>query len=156
MIEELLSQNEGKSLEFNENAANTMKILKTVVAFANTAGGILVIGVRDRTKEIIGIKKVLDEEERISNHIYDMVSPMLLPDIDIVSYSGKELMLITIPHLPGPYHLKEARIDKGTYVRLGFSNRPADPETLANLQRFAKRISFDELPCNKAEAKELD
>ena len=64
MIKELLSQHEGKTLEFKENSRPTKKILRTAVAFANTAGGIIVIGVRDGTKEILGIKDSLGEEER--------------------------------------------------------------------------------------------
>lgn len=156
MLEDLLSQNEGKTLEFKENASNTIKIIKTAIAFANTAGGIIVVGVRDKTKEVIGVQNVLQEEERITNVIVDLIAPLLVPDIDIISYEDKELLLINIPHLPGPFHLKKSRMERGTYVRLGSTNRLADSESLANLQRLAKRISFDELPCVSAEVSELD
>jgi len=39
MIKNLLAQNEGKTLEFKENCRSVQNILRTVVAFANTAGG---------------------------------------------------------------------------------------------------------------------
>lgn len=156
MIDKLLSENEGKTLEFKENTNSPLQIIKTAIAFANTAGGIILIGVEDKTKKIIGINHVLLEEERISNLLFDSISPMLLPDVDIVSHSGKELLIINVPHIVGPFYLKRAGKDKGIFVRLGSSNRLADPETLANLQRLAKRIRFDEMPCIAADITELD
>lgn len=50
MLEELLAKSESKTLEFKENAHNLFKIVQTVIAFANTAGGMLVIGIEDRPK----------------------------------------------------------------------------------------------------------
>src|SRR3990167_2113225 len=107
MLDKLLSQCEGKTLEFKENTSSPLKIIKTVVAFANTAGGTIVIGVEDKTKKVIGVNHVLLEEERISNLIYDSISPVLMPDIDIISCLGKELILIHVPHLPGPFYWKK-------------------------------------------------
>jgi ATP-dependent DNA helicase RecG len=51
MIEKLLAEHEGKTIEFKETARSLSGIMKTVVAFANTAGGTIVIGVKDKTKE---------------------------------------------------------------------------------------------------------
>ena len=60
MLTELLVQDEGKTLEFKENCRPSQKILQTVVAFANTAGGTLVLGVRDRSKEVVGLSDPLN------------------------------------------------------------------------------------------------
>lgn len=40
-IQEILKQSEGKTLEFKRDISSLKPILKTLVAFANTAGGIL-------------------------------------------------------------------------------------------------------------------
>lgn len=45
MIEQLLAENEGKTIEFKETARSLGGIMKTVVAFANSAGGTIIIGV---------------------------------------------------------------------------------------------------------------
>ena len=50
MIQSYLARDEGKTLEFKENCKSLQRIVQTAVAFANTAGGSIVIGVRDRTK----------------------------------------------------------------------------------------------------------
>lgn len=156
MFEEILLANEGKTLEFKENAQSSLNIIKTVVAFANTAGGMVVIGVRNKTKEVVGIENILLEEERLASIIADSIEPLLIPDIEIVNYKKYELIVINVPYLVGPYYLKRAGLAKGVYIRLGSTNRVADDETIAYLQRLAKQISFDEMPCVKAPVEELD
>ena len=146
MIEELLSRDESKTLEFKENANSLPNIIKTVVAFANTAGGTIVIGVEDRTKKIIGIENPLDQEERLVNSISESIAPFLIPNIEIQTYRNKELIIIKIPHAAGPFYLKSAGVESGTFVRSGSTNRVADAEMLESLKLFAKKMTFDEVP----------
>jgi ATP-dependent DNA helicase RecG len=156
MIKAILAQEESKTVEFKESLDSTVKIIRTVVAFANTAGGMIIIGVKDKTKEVIGIKNILLEEERLSNVIADSIEPLLIPDIEIVTYDDKELLVIKVPYLVGPYYYKQEGLEKGIYVRLGSSNRQADGETIASLLRLSKQISFDEMPCIGAKMDALD
>jgi len=156
MIESILSQNEGKTIEFKENTRSLDKIIKTIVAFANTAGGKIVVGIKDKTKEIVGVENVLLEEERITNAIAESIAPLLMPDIDIKTYRNKELLIIHVYHNVGPYYLKALGQDSGVYVRFGSTNRQADAETLHNLRLLAKNISFDELPYLQDYKKALD
>ena len=55
IVEKILIENEGKTLEFKENILNLKGILKTVVSFSNTAGGRIVIGVRDNDRAVVGV-----------------------------------------------------------------------------------------------------
>ena len=43
-IAQLIAMTEGKTLEFKRDLSSPKNILKTLVAFANTAGGRLIIG----------------------------------------------------------------------------------------------------------------
>jgi len=92
MLQLLVAQHEGKTLEFKENTLSLSSIIKTVIAFANTAGGAIIIGVQDRTKRIIGILHVLDQEERLINAISDSIEPLIIPNIEIQTYRKKELI----------------------------------------------------------------
>ncbi len=74
----LINQPEGKTLEFKRDLSSPKPLLKTLVAFANTAGGKLIIGVTD-DKQIIGVEHPLDEEERLANIIADSIAPRLSP-----------------------------------------------------------------------------
>lgn len=157
MLEELLQKNEGKTLEFKENAQSLHNILRTIVSFANTAGGIIVIGVKDRTKTIIGIENPLDEEERLTNSISASIAPLLIPEIEVHSYKNKELLIIHVPHAAGPYYIKNPHGSaKGMYVRFGSTNRLADVATIRSLQDYAKNIYFDEQPYLEGKADSLD
>ncbi len=146
MIENLLSKNEGKTLEFKENAQSLHNIVKTVIAFGNTAGGIIVIGVKGKVKRLIGVKNTLQEEERLTNAIAESILPLVIPDIEIQTYRNKEIILIHVYHGVGPYYLKSAGLEKGVYVRFGSTNRLADAETIYSLRLLAQNISFDQLP----------
>lgn len=156
MIEDILTKDEGKVLEFKESAQSLPDIIKTVIAFANTASGLIVIGVQDRTKKIVGVLNTLDEEERLINAISDSIAPILVPNVEIQTYRKKELILIHVPHVAGPYYLKSAGPERGVFVRIGSTSRVADTEMLETLRLFAKRVSFDEIPYGQAKANTLD
>ena len=76
---EILKRPEGKTLEFKRELSAPHRVLKTVVAFANTAGGTLLIGVEDRTRHVRGIGEPLDVEERLANLMSDGIAPSRSP-----------------------------------------------------------------------------
>lgn len=156
MIEAYLARDEGKALEFKENCRPLGHIVRTVVAFANTAGGTLVIGVRDRTKEVVGLADPLKEEERLANAFADNIRPLFVPDIQIHSWRDRELIVISVPHAVGPYHVLSEGPQGGVYIRLGSSNRKAGPEMIAEIQRLARNVFFDEQPCTEISSEEID
>lgn len=156
MIEELLQQEEGKILEFKENSKSLDKIINTIIAFANTAGGKILIGVRDKTKEIIGLQDPIEEEMRLANAIADSIEPLFSPDIHVVSWRNKEFLLIQVPHSVGPFYAKAKGLTKGTYIRLGSTNRLADASILAELQRLGENECFDEMPTSGCSIQDLD
>ncbi len=156
MIEEILNSNEGKTLEFKENLQSMQGVIKTVIAFANTAGGMIVVGVENGTKRVVGVSDPLTEEERLANVIYDSIWPQIMTDINIQSYRTKDLIIINVPHSVGPCHLKAVGMEKGTYVRLGSTNRLVDEETLHALKNIAKNIYYDELPAVHKKYSDLD
>lgn len=117
-IESLIKQPESKTLEFKSNLSSLLPILKTIVAFANTAGGIIIIGCSP-SGDITGIKNIFKEEERLANAIFDSIHPPLLPELEIITLEGKDLLIIKVAHWKGPFYLKKEGIPKGVYIRLG-------------------------------------
>lgn len=53
-IKNLIRQNEGKLLDFKLKITSREKIAKTISAFANSEGGMILIGISDK-KQVIGI-----------------------------------------------------------------------------------------------------
>ena len=82
----LLSRPEGKTLEFKRDLSSPEGVLKALVAFANTSGGVLLLGVEDGTKKVKGIRDVLTEEERLANLISDSISPKLVPSMEVMPW----------------------------------------------------------------------
>lgn len=81
-FEKLIEQPESKTLEFKSNLSSLDPILKTIVAFANTAGGTLIIG-RSQEGNLLGIENIFMAEEKLANAIADSVLPSILPEIEI-------------------------------------------------------------------------
>jgi len=154
-LAELLITPEGKTLEFKRDLSSLKPILKSLVAFANTAGGTLVVG-RANDGDVTGIVNVLAEEERLANAIADGIRPAMTPEINIVSHVGKSLLVVRVPHWRGPFYLKAEGPEAGVYVRLGSTNRQAGPEILAEMQRTISGLSFDQLPCPDLSPDALD
>lgn len=146
-IPDILRQHEGKTLEFKRDDSPSTAIARTAVAFANTAGGRIVIGVADKSREILGVDDPLRAEERLANIFADSVVPRIVPDIEIVAWRDTSLVVARIHPGPSkPYHLKSEGPREGVYVRVGSTNRHADPELTAELGRVAQGLAFDEQP----------
>ena len=94
-IDEMLKQPEGKRLEFKRDLSSHRPIIKTLLAFANTAGGRLIVGVND-DRSVIGVEHPLDEEERICNLIADSISPRLVPNVELMTVEGKTVLVVEV------------------------------------------------------------
>jgi predicted HTH transcriptional regulator len=88
-IADLLLAPEGKTLEFKRDLSSLKGVMKTVVAFANTAGGTLIVG-REDDGSVVGVEDPLLAEEKLSNAIADSIMPLIMPDIEIISWKGRE------------------------------------------------------------------
>lgn len=143
---DLITQGENKTLEFKETLPKNESIAKTVVAFSNTSGGRLIIGVTDNRK-IIGIadENLSELQDTIVSVIMDRCHPNILPEIYTLNIEGKLLLVIEI--FKGsllPYYLKSEGKVEGTYIRVGATNRKASVENIMELERQKRHIGFDE------------
>jgi len=155
--EELIGRHEGKTLEFKRDASSPGPILKTLSAFSNTAGGVLVLGIRDRTREVVGLTDPLSVEEQVMNIASGGIHPQILPEVGIISYRRTNLVTVTVfpgPHRP--YFVRSLGRDRGSFVRVGSSNRRASKEILAELERTARNVAFDEEPMPRLSRSDLD
>jgi len=139
-VNDLLPLPEGKMLEFKRDLSSPKPILKTLVAFANTAGGTLIIG-RGDDGSIVGIENILADEERLASLIADCIAPAMMPDIEAVTIDAKSLLLIRVAHWPGPFYLKEKGAINEVFVRLGSTNRQADEATRQDIPSLLDAVA---------------
>jgi predicted HTH transcriptional regulator len=156
-LEDLLTRPEGKTLEFKGELVSAEPFLKTVVAFANTAGGVVVFGVEDRTRRVLGVADPLALEGDLTNLVSDAIRPRLLPDIEILPWRKTYLVAVQIYPSPSrPHYLKSLGLEQGVFVRVGSSNRRADRVMLEELRRLAQSAGFDEQPLVELDSEALD
>ncbi|WP_187646774.1 RNA-binding domain-containing protein [Nitrosophilus labii] len=158
-LKEILKYPENRKLEFKEYLPSKNDLCKTVVAFANDAGGEIYIGIKDNPREIIGIPEedLLKMEETISSIIHDSCYPLILPDIFSLNIEGKIVIVVKIYKGNNPpYFIKSKGKEKGTYIRVGSINRLANNEIIEELERQKEGISFDSLPIYTQDIKDLD
>jgi len=134
---------ETEKIEFKSNALGD--IYKEVIAFANTDGGILHIGIND-IGEATPLLDVDDTYTRITNGIRDAIAP----DVTIfVKYTLADNKVIHIEIGEGsykPYYLKSKGIKpSGVYVRQGSSSVQASPEQIRLMIKNADGDIFEEL-----------
>jgi ATP-dependent DNA helicase RecG len=154
---ELLKKPEGKTLEYKRDLSSPEGLLKTLIAFANTAGGVLAIGIEDRTKRVIGVPEVLATEERLASIIADSIQPRLVPEIEIVPWRKTQVLVVQVyPSAARPHYLKRLGPEAGTLLRLGSTNRRADAAQIDEMRRFGRLESFDEQPIPELNSEALD
>jgi predicted HTH transcriptional regulator len=132
-LRELVAEGEGRALEFKRGLPGDAKVARSLSAFANTKGGLLLIGVTDR-KGFYGAprpRETMDHLREVSQH---QVDPPLAVEVGITSVDGVPVVWCSVPLSPDRPHA--AIGDDGVrtlMVRVGSSNRRATDATLAAL-----------------------
>jgi ATP-dependent DNA helicase RecG len=110
----------------------TEDIKKTIIAFANTAGGTLYIGIND-DKSIAGVEKPDDTLSRITNAVRSAIRPDVTLFVDYKTAKVGKAVVIVVNVQKGtacPYYLEGKGIrPEGVYVRQGASTVSAATET---------------------------
>ena len=120
--------------------------LKSVSAFANSKGGIILFGVDDSTHELEGLDNIQQVAEKITEIINAKILPLPRYEINSFTENGKDFLELKIGDGPStPYYLV---IDgrKEAFIRSGNQSIPAPEHILNNLILKGKNLTFDALP----------
>ena len=142
---------ESKNIEYKITLPDkSEKYMKTVIAFANTQGGKLIIGIDDKTHEVVGVNDecLFETMDSIANAVSDSCKPQIIPEIEPLTVEGKTVIIVTVEAGKNrPYYLKSKGKENGTYIRVAGTSRQAFPEKIKELEMEGARISWDELTC---------
>lgn len=121
----------------------TEDLYKEVIAFANTDGGVIYIGINNNG-EAVGIDNVDENYTRITNGIRDAI----MPDVTMfVRYTIQENKVVKISVGEGsykPYYLKSKGLKpSGVFVRQGTSTAPASPEQIRAMIKESDGDNFE-------------
>ena len=103
-LQTLIEQGENQSLEFKSAQVHANSLAKEMVAFANTSGGIILLGVED-DGSISGLPDDKNHEEWVSNIARNNVVPALSLGIEQQFIDAQSVLL---PHAPPDLNLLDA------------------------------------------------
>jgi len=144
VIKQIIESGEGYNAEFKVRVPQKVKELtEEVCAFANAAGGVLLIGVDDKNV-IHGVEIDNARRSAIQDSIGE-ISPSLRCNLEIVNVDGQNIGVIEVPSGANkPYVLSGA-----IYVRIGSNTQKlTTAEEMRDFFQQADRIYFDEMACN--------
>ena len=136
-------QYESERIEYKSQMIDD--IYKEVIAFANTDGGVIYIGIDDKGN-LVGIDDVDETYTRLTNGIRDAIAP----DVTMfVRYMLQENKVIQIEVGEGsykPYYLKSKGMKpNGVYVRQGTSSVQASPDQIRRMIKDSDGDIFEEM-----------
>ncbi len=133
---------EDNKIELKEIVSES--IPKEIVAFLNTDGGNIYIGIR-KNREIIGIKNVDDVMRNLSDIITDKISPRCVSFVNQYHelLDGKDIIRIEVKKGDKLYYIKKYGMsENGCYIRIGSSCKSLTPEEIQD--RFIKSLTIKE------------
>lgn len=124
----------------------TPDLKKEIVAFANTSGGTIFIGVRDNG-EIIGVDNADFTMQQIANSMRDSIRPDISMFINIELLKEQNIQYIKITVEQGtkkPYYLSDKGLKPtGVYVRSGTTSSPASEDAIRSMIKMTDGDTFE-------------
>lgn len=134
---------ETENIEFKSQF--TEDIYKEVIAFANTDGGIVYVGI-DNNGNAVGLTDVDQEYTRITNGIRDAIMPDVTMFVRFTIQENKVVRITVSEGSNKPYYLKGKGLKpSGVYVRQGTSSVPASPEQIRQMIKESDGDMFEEM-----------
>lgn len=142
-LSKLVLNGEGDHLEFKLKSNHPEKIIREMVAFANTSGGKLLIGVNDNG-ELIGLSYADEDEYVLEKALKNGIEPALNYKLEKVRLpEGKEVLVFNIPKgTERPYYILGDNGTKKVYVRVADKSIQASKEAREILKGYTKNKSL--------------
>lgn len=127
-------------------AIYTPDLKKEIVAFANTNGGTIYLGVQD-DGEITGLEHPDQVMQQIANALRDGIRPdvSMFTHIELIHEGKKDIIRLTIqPGTRKPYYLSDKGLKPtGVYVRSGTTSAPASEDSIRMMIKTSDGDTFE-------------
>ncbi len=151
-LKERILKGEDLHTEFKESFFDNEDIAKSIVCFANTDGGQLVVGVNNNG-EIVGVENIDELLRRIDDVAYNRCEPPVTIVQETLSIENRTVLIINVPKGgQRPYRTASGR----HYIRSANRCRQASREELLRLFQATESIYYDEIEIARASIKDID
>ena len=138
-------QYESEHIEYKSQMVDD--IYKEVIAFANTDGGVIYIGIDDQG-HVTGIDNIDETYTRLTNGIRDAIHPDVTMFVRYVLQDNKVIRIEVGEGSYKPYYLKAKGMKPtGVYVRQGTTSVPASPEQIRQMIKESDGDNFEDDRC---------
>ena len=139
---------ESTNIEFKEKVEynKSKSWLKSVSAFANSNGGILLFGVRDVDREPVGLDNIVKDSEKVSELINDKITPLPRYELKTFKENNKDFMEVKVGDGPRTPYYYNGEGRKEAFVRAGNQSISVPKHILDGLILKGQNTTFDELP----------
>lgn len=149
-LQRLIKRGETQKVEFKQSASSAKDLAREIVAFANTTGGTLILGVDDKA-QLIGVKDYKEAEQTLTNALNHNCQPPIQASIHQITIEGKHLAVVEIPEgKRKPYEANHI-----PYLRVGSSTRPATREEKQEMYASSLKEDYDMLAVKGAKLEDF-
>jgi len=127
-------------------------VIETLVAFANSNGGNVLVGLNDKGLPIKGFKIGEETFQKWINEIKNKTQPSIIPDIKLIKLKGQQVVSISIQEFP----VKPVSFKGRYYKRIKNSNHQLSPIEITDLNIQSLQLSWDAYPSDGITQKDLD
>ncbi len=152
IVKQLISQGENNAIEFKRADISPDSLAKEIVAFANSGGGVVLIGVED-DGSVSGLVGSKVDEEWVANIARNNVIPALDIIANQVQVDGKEILYVQVPKgKDKPYQTNKYQF----LVRVGSTNRVATQLELLRLFQQSGVFHYDSVAVERTTIADLN
>lgn len=148
-IKDILRGGESQEIEFKEGFG--AKAIVALNAFANTSGGMVLIGVADNGE----VKGVVMGEETVQewvNEIRQKTDPAIIPDVESALIDGKTVIILSVKEYP----IKPISLQGRYYKRVGNADHPLSAAEVSEMHLRTLQLSWDAYPYPGGKMSDLD
>lgn len=144
-IVELIGNGETTKVQFKSDVNNAISISQEMVAFSNTQGGLILIGVDDKTGKVLGLS--FQDIQRINNLLstaaQDHVKSPILITTETVNVAGNRVVVAYVPEGTDKPHTDK---DGVVWVKNGSDKRKVtSKEELSRLLQSSGNLYAEEM-----------
>jgi predicted HTH transcriptional regulator len=153
---EIINGGESSKVQFKERLPHQDSLAHELIAFSNSKGGIIIIGVNDKTGTIKGLS--FSEIQQINQHLVNIASQKVYPPVYIttetVTVNDNRLIVVNVEEgLSKPYKDSNGII----YIKNGSDKRKVTSnDELARLLREGGSLYAEEILVNGSSTKDID
>lgn len=141
----IISDGESATVEFKRKFTSAEKIAKEVIAFANTKGGYLIVGVDDN-KRIVGVESEKEQVDLVLTACRFSIDPPIEPEVEIIQIDYVDVVVFSVRESELKPHVLVTQGDKPSERRAYLRDGAAAVAASKEMERVMRRTRPDAPP----------